>query len=158
MTVTCYFVYYNEGPRQADQEDAGRGEEEEPGRGQAGQEGEEEGGGRGAGRGARGQGGWRHWRCREISTIFISLVKVPSSAFTNYQDESSPHGIFTLIQILQKLSQNFVDSSQFPVIMLLRRCGTSPSRATSGWTGRGPRSGTFRRAPTTLMSLSAPLV
>ena len=108
------------GPRQADQEDAGRGEEEEPGRGQAGQEGEEEGGGRGAGRGARGQGGWRHWRCREISTIFISLVKVPSSAFTNYQDESSPHGIFTLIQILQKLSQNFVDSSQFSVIAQVR--------------------------------------
>ena len=48
------------GPRQADQEDAGRGEEEEPGRGQAGQEGEEEGGGRGARRGARDQGQGRH--------------------------------------------------------------------------------------------------
>ena len=62
VTVTWprYFVYCNKGPRQADQEDAGRGEEEEPGRGQAGQEGEEEGGGRGAGGGARDQGQGRH--------------------------------------------------------------------------------------------------
>ena len=52
----CPLCEHEPGPRQADQEDAGRGEEEEPGRGQAGQEGEEEGGGRGAGRGARDQG------------------------------------------------------------------------------------------------------
>ena len=100
------------GPRQADQEDAGRGEEEEPGRGQAGQEGEEEGGGRGAGGGARDQGARGSQR---------NFAKV----FTTYKY----------------------------IYPLLFRCGTSPSRATSGWTGRGPRSGTFRRAPTTPLLL-----